>query len=165
MTNLAVVNGPIREEIGMNCGIGAMGPYSHANATIGRAYQLLSQNLQGGSVPDESYMGTLGNPFAYSFCFAENEERSPWEPLHVTKGMKASDSAVSVFFGGRHMQDGFGPRETWQEKMKRCLSAPSTHDSHRSNRWWRTYCSVLLGVGELPNSCICDPRYWIWVPR
>ncbi len=93
MTNLAVVNGPIREEIGMNCGIGAMGPYSHANATIGRAYQLLSQNLQGGSVPDESYMGTLGNPFAYSFCFAENEERSPWEPLHVTKGMKASESA------------------------------------------------------------------------
>ena len=123
MTNLAVVNGPIRNEIGMNCGIGAMGPYSHANATIGRAYQLLSQNLQGGSVPEESYMGTLGNPFAYSFCFAENEERSPWEPLHVTKGMKASDSAVSVFFGGRHMQDGFGPRETWEEKMRRCLSA------------------------------------------
>jgi hypothetical protein len=54
MTNLAVVNGPIRNEIGMNCGIGAMGPYSHANATIGRAYQLLSQNLQGGSVPEES---------------------------------------------------------------------------------------------------------------
>ena len=37
---MCVVNGPIRNEIGMNCGIGAMGPYNHANATIGRAYGL-----------------------------------------------------------------------------------------------------------------------------
>ena len=44
---MVVVNGPIRHEIGMNCGVGAMGPYNHANATIGRAYGLLSQNLQG----------------------------------------------------------------------------------------------------------------------
>jgi hypothetical protein len=123
MANMAVVNGPIRKEIGMNCGIGAIGPYNHANVTIGRAYNLLSQNLQGGSVPDESYMGTLGNPLAYSTCFAENEERSPWEPLHVQKGMKPGDSAVSVFFGLRYMQEGYGPRETWQDKMRRCLSA------------------------------------------
>src|SRR6516225_1414864 len=94
MTNMAVVNGPIRREIGMNCGIGAMGPYNHANVTIGRAYSLLSQNLQGGSVPHETYMGTLGNGLAYTACFAENEERSPWEPLHVQKGFEPSDSAV-----------------------------------------------------------------------
>jgi hypothetical protein len=123
MANMAVVNGPIRNEIGMSCGIGAIGPYNHANVTIGRAYNLLSQNLQGGSVPDETYMGTLGNPFAYSACFAENEERSPWEPLHVQKGFKPTESAVSVFFGLRYMQEGYGPRETWQEKMRRCLSA------------------------------------------
>ena len=123
MSNMAIVNGPIRNEIGMNCGIGALGPYNHANATIGRAYNLLSQNLQGGSVPDESYMGTLGNGLAYSACFAENEERSPWEPLHVQKGMKPGDSAVSVFFGLRYTQEGYGPRETWQEKMRRCMSA------------------------------------------
>ena len=123
MANLAVVNGPIRGEIGMNCGIGALGPYNHANVTIGRAYNLLSQNLQGGSVPDESYMGTLGNALAYSFCFAENEEKSPWQPLHVQKGMQPGDSAVSVFFGNRYTQEGYGPRETWQEKMRRCLCA------------------------------------------
>jgi len=123
MTNMAVVNGPVRGEIGMNSGIGALGPYNHANVTIGRAYGLLSQNLQGGSVPNETYMGTLGNGLAYSACFAENEERSPWEPLHVQKGCKPSDSAVSVFFGLRYVQEGYGPRETWQEKMRRCLSA------------------------------------------
>ena len=70
MTNMAVVNGPIRHEISMNCGIGSLGPYNHANVTIGRAYALLSQNLQGGSVPGETYMGTLGNGLAYSTCFA-----------------------------------------------------------------------------------------------
>lgn len=122
-TTLSVVNGPIRDEIGMNCGIGAMGPYNHANVSIGRAYSLLSQNGQGGSVPGETYMGTLGNPFAYSLVFAENEEASPWEPLHVSKGLDAGDSAVTVFVGNRYMHEGFGPRETWKEKFTRSLQA------------------------------------------
>src|SRR5207249_6221874 len=99
---MAIVNGPIRHQIDMNWGIGAMGPYSHANATIGRAYGLLSQNLQGGSVPGLSYMGNQGNSYAYnSVTFAENEERSPWEPFHVQHGLGAADSAVSVFSGVR----------------------------------------------------------------
>ncbi len=123
MTCIGLVNGPVRNEIGMNAGIGALGPYSHANTTIGRAYSLLSQNLQGGSVPGETYMGALGNPLAYSLCFAENEERSPWQPLHVQKGFKPTDSTVSVFLGGRYIQEGFGPRETWENKMRRCLAA------------------------------------------
>ena len=55
MGNMVVVNGPIRDEIGMNSGIGAMGPYNYANSVIGRAFGLLSQNLQGGSVPGETY--------------------------------------------------------------------------------------------------------------
>src|SRR5204862_117428 len=77
LATMAVVNGPIRHEIGMNAGTGAMGPYNHANATIGRAYGLLSQNLQGGSVPGLTYMGSQGNGYAYSsLTFAENEERS-----------------------------------------------------------------------------------------
>src|SRR5438552_12084456 len=71
---MAVVNGRICREIGMNAGTGAMGPYNHANATIGRAYGLLSQNLQGGSVPGPTYMGWQGNSFAYSSAtVAENE--------------------------------------------------------------------------------------------
>jgi hypothetical protein len=123
MTCLSVVNGPVRHEIGMNSGIGAMGPYCHANTTIGRAYSLLSQNGQGGSIPGETYMGALGNPLAYSLCFAENEERSPWLPLHVQKGLKPTDSAVSVFVGLRYIQEGFGPRDTWEAKFRRCLTA------------------------------------------
>jgi hypothetical protein len=58
---MVVVNGPVRHGLGMNAGTGAMGPYNHANATIGRAYGLLSQNLQGGSIPGLTYMGSQGN--------------------------------------------------------------------------------------------------------
>jgi hypothetical protein len=121
---MVVVNGPIRHEINMNCGIGAMGPYNHANATIGRAYGLLSQNLQGGSVPGETFMGSLGNNYTYnSITFAENEERSPWEPLHVQKGFKATDSVVSVFYGCRSTTFSLGLREKyWREHVKDMLT-------------------------------------------
>jgi hypothetical protein len=120
---ISIVNGPIRNEIGMNSGIGALGPYNHANATIGRAYGLLSQNLQGGSVPGESYLGSLGNFLSYSACFPEAEERSPWAPFHVDEGFRADESTVSIFFGGWYTQSGYGPRETWKEKFLRCLTA------------------------------------------
>ena len=112
---ISLVNGPIRKEIGMGDGIGVMGPYNHANATIGRAYNLLSMNLQGGSVPGDTYMGSLGNWYNYSATFAEAEERSPWAPFHVQHGYAPTDSTASVFFGGwcglamgsfyRHRQD------------------------------------------------------------
>ena len=120
---ITVVNGPIRNEIAMHSGIGVMGPYNHANATIGRAYGLLSQNLQGGSVPDDTYMGSLGNWYAYTAVIPEAEERSPWQPLHVQKGFKPTESVASIFFGGWYTHAGYGPRATWQEKMRRSLAA------------------------------------------
>jgi hypothetical protein len=120
---LSLVNGPIRREIRMNSGIGALGPYNHANATIGRAFGLLSQNLQGGSVPGDTYMGSLGNWYAYTATIAENEERSPWEPFHVQHGFKPPDSTVSTFLGGWYTQAGFGTRDTWEQKLRHCLTA------------------------------------------
>jgi hypothetical protein len=119
----AIVNGPIRQQIGMHCGIGAMGPYSHANVTIGRAHALLSQNLQGGSVIGDTYMGSIGNAYNLACCWAENEERSPWEPLHVQHGFKAEDSTVTVFLGGWYTISGYGPRDTWEQRFRHCLAA------------------------------------------
>ncbi len=126
---MAAVNGPIRNEIGMNAGTGAMGPYNHANATIGRAYGLLSQNGQGGSVPGQSYMGNQGNGYAYnSLTFAENEERSPWEPFHVQHGFQPTDSAVSVFSGCRSTAFTLGLRETyWREHVGNLLRGMDPH--------------------------------------
>jgi hypothetical protein len=120
---VALVNGPIRDEIGMNYGIGAMGPYGHANVTIGRAFGLLSQNLQGGSVPQETYLGSQGNFLNFNATFAENEQASPWEPFHVQHGFKPEDSTVSLFLGGWYTVFGGGPRDTWEEKFTRSLQA------------------------------------------
>jgi hypothetical protein len=125
LAGMAVVNGPIRHELAMGSGIGALGPYDHANATIGRAWGLLSQNLQGGSVPGESYMGSQGNAYAFSnMCFAENEEASPWSPLHVQHGFGAAESVVSAFVGGRTTLFSMSlPEHTWRELLTRTFSA------------------------------------------
>jgi hypothetical protein len=127
---MVVVNGPVRHELGMNAGIGAMGPYSHANATIGRAYGLLSQNLQGGSVPGLTYMGSQGNNYAYTnVTFAENEERSPWEPFHVQHGFKPTDSTVSAFTGCRSTSFTLGLREKhWREHTRHMLLGMDAHN-------------------------------------
>jgi hypothetical protein len=127
---MVVVNGPIRHELGMNGGIGAMGPYNHANATIGRAYGLLSQNLQGGSVPGLTYMGSQGNNYAYNnVTFAENEERSPWEPFHVQHEFKPTDSTVSVFTGCRSTAFTLGLREKhWREHTQNMLRGMDPHN-------------------------------------
>jgi hypothetical protein len=123
MANLVVVNGPIRKELGMNSGLGALGPYNHANATIGRAYGLLSQNLQGGSVPGVSYMGSQGNNYAFTnVTFAENEERSPWAPYHVQQGFEAEESVVTSFVcWGSIWTEGL--RERWEDKVKAMLAS------------------------------------------
>src|SRR5438874_3843173 len=131
MAAMVVVNGPIRNEIAMNSGTGAMAPYNHANATIGRAYGLLSQNLQGGSLPGDSYMGSQGNGYAYgSVTFAENEERSPWTPFHVQQGFKPTDSTVSIFTGCRSTAFTLGVREKyWREHVRNMLRGMDAHSA------------------------------------
>lgn len=98
---MTVVNGPIAGEIGMNSGINALGSGTRndANASIGRFLRLAIINL-GGSDTSVSDMSSQGNPSKYSFAFAENEERSPWEPYHVSMGHKKNESVVTIFSGG-----------------------------------------------------------------
>jgi hypothetical protein len=101
-SRMVVVNGPIRYEIGMNTGIGALGPFSYANATIGRAWTILSKNLSGSGIPGENYMASLGCNMNYNnLCFPEKDEALPpgWSPLHVQKGFQPEDSVVSILTG------------------------------------------------------------------
>jgi hypothetical protein len=93
-----MVNGPIRDEIGMNSGINALGPGNQANATIGRFLRLAIINL-GGSWPGVNDMSVQGNVAKYGFAFAENEEESPWEPFHVSHGRKKDSSTVTMWNG------------------------------------------------------------------
>jgi hypothetical protein len=111
-TRMVVVNGPIREEIKMNSGIGALGPFNEANAVIGRSWTLISKNLGGiGGIPRVNYLGAFGNGLNYNnLCFAENEEGLPkgWKPLHVQKGYQTPESTISIF-AGFEIYSGVGP--------------------------------------------------------
>ena len=90
-----IVNGPLAERLGINGDSGCFGPGYRANASIGRALRLVIRNL-GGLIPGEMDKATLATPGRYSFCFSENEERSPWEPRHVELGFDPSASIVTV---------------------------------------------------------------------
>ncbi len=92
---LILVNGPIRQQLDINCGRNALGPGRRANATIGRAMRLIQLNV-GGALPGEVDKGTLGMPGKYTMCLGELEEQSPWEPLHVERGFRPEESTVTV---------------------------------------------------------------------
>ncbi|MGZ5259276.1 MAG: UGSC family (seleno)protein, partial [Burkholderiales bacterium] len=92
---LVIVNGPIGREIGLNSGHNAFGPGTPSNATIGRAIRLALLNI-GGALPGSGDMSTFGAPSKFSYCVAENEAASPWEPLHVERGFPADATTVTV---------------------------------------------------------------------
>jgi hypothetical protein len=93
-----IVNGPVRRRIGMNAKGNALGQGNRANAAIGRALQLVIRNIGEGR-PQEVDRATLGNPGKYTYCFAEDEEGSSWEPLSAERGLAPGQSAVTVFAG------------------------------------------------------------------
>ncbi len=93
-----IVNGPIRRAVGMNSGRNVFGQGNRANASIGRALQLVVRNVGGGR-PGEVDRATFGNPGKLSFCFAEDEEGSPWSPLSVDLGAEPGVSTVTLFPG------------------------------------------------------------------
>ncbi len=93
-----IVNGPVAKRIGMNWGGNALGQGNRANATIGRALQLVVRNVGGGR-PQEIDRSVLGNPGKYTFCFAEDETDPDWVPLSVARGFPRGTSTVTLFHG------------------------------------------------------------------
>ena len=97
------INGPIRNEININCSSGALSPGDIANAAIGRAVGLIVKNIGGARKAIED-MGVIGNPGKYSLVIGEHEEESPWEPLSVERGFNEEDSTVTIFFPNTFIQ-------------------------------------------------------------
>ncbi|HWO73389.1 MAG TPA: hypothetical protein VNN21_07505, partial [Dehalococcoidia bacterium] len=90
-----IVNGPIRRRLGINCTGNIFGPGHRPNATIGRAVRLIVLNVME-IRPHDLDQSTQGTPAKYSCCFGENEEESPWEPLHVEMGFAPETSTVTA---------------------------------------------------------------------
>ena len=93
-----IVNGPVVQQVGLNNGINALGQGSRANATIGRALQLLIRNV-GGGVPGGIDRAVMGNPGKYTFCFAEDESDADWSTLAQDRGFERSESVINLFAG------------------------------------------------------------------
>jgi hypothetical protein len=98
-----IISGPVRHDARVNSTSGALSPGDIANAAIGRAVGLLVKNV-GGARKGVEDMGVLGNPGKYSSVIAENEEGSPWQPLHVEQGFENGDSAVTLFYPNSYTQ-------------------------------------------------------------
>jgi hypothetical protein len=98
-----LINGPLLKDLNINCSSGTMSPGDIANATIGRALSLLIKNI-GGARKGLEDMGVMGNPMKYSLVLGENQEDSPWEPLHVQEGLQKEDNAVTVLFPNSLLQ-------------------------------------------------------------
>jgi hypothetical protein len=92
-----VVNGPVATDIGMNSGVNVFGQGNRANATIGRALQLVIRNV-GGGVPGGVDRATFGNPGKVGFAFAETETAA-WGTLANDQGMEPGVNAVTLFAG------------------------------------------------------------------
>lgn len=96
---ILVVNGPVRDDLGIQYGTGALAPspYSEPNATIGRALNLIADVIGGSKAPSPD-KSTLGFPGSYTMVLGENEEANPWHvPLNVQMGWPAGSNTVGVF--------------------------------------------------------------------
>jgi hypothetical protein len=114
----AVINGKIRDEIGLNYEEGAVGPYAQANTTIGRAWSLLSINGGNCGKVGTTYMGTIGNPMnLIGIIIAENEEKSPFKPLSVRRGFKEGENVVTLFMGWGILSAKNWAADTWGPNM------------------------------------------------
>ena len=111
-----VVNGPITKQIGMNSGVNALGQGNRANATIGRALQLIIRNV-GGGVPGGIDRANMGNPGKYTYCFAEDESDENWGSLSMDRGFGRKDSVISLFAG-----DGLQPVLDQQSRTPHSLA-------------------------------------------
>lgn len=130
---IVVVNGPMRQRIGMNDGVNALGQGNRANATIGRALQLVIRNVGGGK-PGGVDRATMGSPGKLGWCFPEQEEGSPLSPLSVSRGVDAGVDAVTLFAG-------HGPQSIIDQKSRTAESLA------------RTFAACLRSVAH-PKLCI-----------
>ncbi len=95
---LAIVNGPVAQDLGVNSRNNLFGPGNRANATIGRTIRLVLMNACA-AVPGLYDRSVIGHPGKYTYCIAEAETETHWTPLHMERGFSPQQSAVTVFAG------------------------------------------------------------------
>jgi len=142
---LVVINGPVRRDLDINCRAGCFGPGWRSNATIGRALRLVIRNVCR-AVPNFLDRATFSTPARYSFCFGENEEDSPWVPLHVERGFDPGTSAVTVQSAMAVVAAGDFVSRT-PEGILDSISRTIRREGSGGDRWLGDNTNILLTVG------------------
>ena len=139
---ILVVNGPVRETLGINSGMGALGPGTRANMTIGRALRLCSRSR---AAPGRvvSTAPRWGMPGKLGTCFAENEETSPWEPLHVERGFLRDASTVTLFAGDAPLSISDHRSRTPEELARRWRGRRPASGARSGGRWTTPRCMCV----------------------
>jgi hypothetical protein len=159
-TNLFIVNGPVRDQLGMNYRGDVFGPGNRANASIGRAIALIHRNAFGsvGGAGNDGTMpvpvldrSTLGQPGQYTmYHLVENEEDFPsLLPLHVMRGFEAGDSVVTGMPVHWHAQIGIH-----QEKGAEEVLDTVSHHIVRQGWLMRSGSIVLVFPPELAGHLV-----------
>ncbi len=148
----AVVNGRIRDEIGLNYDVGAVGPYAHANVAIGRAWNLISINGGNCGKIGTTYMGTVGNAQnALATIIAENEEASPFEPLSVRR----SNAPAGKGYGFGNAPGGASPKYKRGDNVVTLLTGWGVLSAAnwKVNAWQSLmdYPKIIKGIHEQQN--------------
>ncbi|MBI3044430.1 MAG: hypothetical protein HYY78_16535 [Betaproteobacteria bacterium] len=147
-----VVNGPLAARLGFNAGTNCLGQGRWANATLGRALRLVLQNI-GGAFPAEMDHATQGQPGKYTFCCAENEAESPWQPLHAERGFALHESVVTVIGAAStvDMNTHADTAEDLLRVMADTMTFPACNDYHFSGQPWLIvspeHAAILNGGG------------------
>ena len=137
---LLMINGPIRNELNIHSAMGSWGPGHPANATIGRAFNLVMTTAGGRA---ETSMSSVADPGRFTWCIGENEEELPpgWEPMHVEKGYKPEESTVTVMnVHWRSPIHGFFAPTTDEEAIEHVSKTISEQEPH----WYGEGLLVLL---------------------
>lgn len=139
---LVIVNGPAARELGYKSGDNLLGPGVRANAATGRAVHLTLRNAAGAR-PEEFDRACFSHPGRYTYCIAENEAASPWEPFHVSRGFKAEESTVTVFAGQAPLQVHNDSGQTAEQVLRTVAARIAAPGAHRRDEDGEAV--VLLG--------------------
>ncbi|MFC1933976.1 UGSC family (seleno)protein [Chloroflexota bacterium] len=131
--SVVIVNGPVIKEIDIANEQGAAGKGHHPNGAIGYAINLIAYTV-GGSKPPSVDKSTFGSPADFiCWVFGENEGKLPsgWEPLHVDRGFKKSDSVVTTMVSYPPVENIDHWSDTPQEQI----------------RWWSHLINPMMSIG------------------
>ena len=158
-----IVNGPVARRLCMNAGVNCLGQGNWANATLGRALRLVMQNI-GRAFPGEMDRATQGHPGKYMFCCAENEADSPWEPLHVERGFRAEQSAVTVVGaeGAINMNTHSKSAEEIVRVVAETMPRPPSNDYTLGGDPWVVFCPEHAQILRAAGLSKVDVKRQLW---